>query len=61
MNRITAQVACEAIVNHPDEGWEIETIDVVLTDAREAGVPALYVDMLADIYAARLGWGGVPA
>lgn len=49
MNRITAQVAVEAIVNHPDDGWDMPTMTTVLADARALGVPALYVDMLDEM------------
>lgn len=48
MNKITAQVAAEAIINHPDDGWEISTIVTVLGDARALDVPSFYVDMLAE-------------
>lgn len=53
MNRITAQVACEAIVNHPNDGWDTETMGAVLVDALAAGVPPLYTDLLTDHLASR--------
>lgn len=58
MNKITAQVAAEAIINHPDDGWELATIVTVLGDARALGVAPLYVDMLAEHLDARLAAEG---
>lgn len=49
LHRVTAQIACEAIVNHPDDGWDLVDVVTVLADARASGVPALYVDMLAEV------------
>lgn len=43
--RIAAQVAVEAIADNPD-GYDAATIDAVRAVARDAGVAALYVDML---------------
>jgi len=53
VNRITAQVACEAIVNHPHDGWDVATMEAVLVDAREVEVPPLYVEMLEETLASR--------
>lgn len=51
---ITAQVACEAIVNHPDDGWETSTMEAVYRDAVQYGVPSLYVDLLDEVVKSRL-------
>lgn len=47
--RTVAQIAVEAIVNHPHDGWSPDDMRVVLAEAREAGVADLYVDMLAEL------------
>lgn len=43
--RVTAQVACEYIANHGDDGWDVETVRAVLETARAEGVAQLYVAM----------------
>lgn len=48
MSRTTAQVACEAIINHPEDGYDLATAREVLNDARRLGVPELYRAMLAE-------------
>lgn len=53
MNKVTAQVACEYIINEPDVGWDLATIVTVLGDARALGVGSLYIDMVAEVLAAR--------
>jgi hypothetical protein len=51
MTKTTAQIACEAIINHPADGWSLDDAEAVLADAREHGVAPLYVDMLAETVA----------
>lgn len=60
-HRITLQVAVEAIVNHEADGYDLETMSTVLDDARDAGVPNLYVDMLAELVADTAERLGAPA
>ena len=60
-HRITLQVAVEAIVNHTGDGYDLETMATVLDDARDAGVPKLYVDMLAELVADTAERIGAPA
>lgn len=47
--RIVAQVAVEAIVDHPHDGWEPETMRLVLDHAIANNVAPLYVGMLQDL------------
>jgi hypothetical protein len=53
MSKITAQVAAEYVINHPDEGWSLPTMEAILVEARATGVADHYVDSLADIVADR--------
>lgn len=41
---ITAQVAVEAIINHPEEGLTPEAMAAVIAFARHEGVDRLYLD-----------------
>lgn len=47
--RRVAQIAAEAIINHVEDGYDLVDMETVLSEAREVGVPALYVDMLDDL------------
>ena len=49
--RVTAQVAVEAIVNMP-EGYDVNTMTTVLHVAETAGVADLYLDMLRGLIGA---------
>ena len=44
--KATAQVAVEAIVNVYGDGYDLETIAAVRSEAIAAGVSDFYVDML---------------
>lgn len=46
--RITAQVACEAIINSPEVDFDIDTMNTVLEVALEAGVGDLYTNMVRE-------------
>lgn len=47
--RITAQVACEAIINNRGEGMEKDTMITVLEVARNEGVSSFYIGMLEEV------------
>lgn len=47
--RVTSQVACEYIANHPDDGWDRDTIVAVMTTALANDVALLYVSMVRDV------------
>lgn len=47
MNRTTAQVATEAIVNNPED-YDLDTMRTVLDVARREEVGSLYVGMLEE-------------
>lgn len=49
MNKLTAQVAAEAILNNPD-AFGTSTIEAVLLDAEKLGVAGMYVDGLRSIW-----------
>jgi hypothetical protein len=49
VRRLVAQVAVEAIVNHPHDGWEASTMATVLAEARAAGVATIYTAELAEL------------
>ena len=46
--RLTAQIACEAIINHDEDGYTLTDMAHVFEVATRHGVAALYVGMLAD-------------
>ena len=46
--RVTAQIACEAIVNHEGDGYSLADMIAVFEVATTQRVAPLYVDMLAD-------------
>lgn len=48
-DKVTAQVAVEAIVNAHGDGYDVSTMHVVLADAEAAGVDHFYVDMLRQV------------
>lgn len=52
MSRITAQIAVEAIVNHAEDGYTLTDMIAVQDDGHAAGVPALYMEMLAELITA---------
>lgn len=52
-DKVTAQVAVEAIVNFDGEGYDTSTMSLVLAHARGVGVAAFYTDMLAALVDAR--------
>jgi hypothetical protein len=52
--RLTAQIACEAIINHEDEGYTLVDMAHVFEVASRHGVAPLYLGMLADMIAARV-------
>lgn len=47
--RIVAQVAVESIVNSGGDGFDEDTMRLVLAHGVEVGVPDLYLNMLADL------------
>ena len=47
-NTITAQVACEAIINNPT-AYEYRTVLAVLHAARDAGVASLYIGGVEEV------------
>jgi hypothetical protein len=46
--RLTAQIACEAIVNHESDGYSLTDMAHVFEVACREGVAALYVDTLRE-------------
>lgn len=46
--KAVAQIACEYALNHPADGFDAETLQTILSEARAAGVGSLYVDSLAE-------------
>lgn len=46
--KITAQIACEYIGNHPDAGWLSQDLRDVFTVAIDTGVADLYVDSVSE-------------
>lgn len=60
--KISAQIACEAIINHPYDGWDLRDMCAVFEVAVGARVAPFYTDALADeiaaaVKAAREGLG----
>lgn len=54
MSKVTAQIACEALINDPDAYPDfVQDARTVLADAIAAGVSPFYTDMLAEILEAR--------
>lgn len=47
--RITAQVACEAIINTKGEGMDLDTMITVRDFAAEQEVASLYIFMLMEV------------
>lgn len=56
MRKITAQVAVEAIINCHGDGFDVATMEAVLSDGESLGVASLYLNMLADIIAEQAGY-----
>lgn len=52
--KISAQIACEAIINHEDEGYTLRDLVAVFEIADREGVASFYVDDLADRIARRV-------
>ena len=50
--RLTAQIACEAIINRPEDGYTLRDMCHVFEVADREGVAPFYVDALADLIAA---------
>lgn len=46
--RLTAQIACEAIVNHEHDGYTLRDMAAVYEIAAREGVGDLYVSMLLE-------------
>lgn len=46
--RLTAQIACEAIINHEDDGYTLTDMAHVFEVACREGVGSLYLDMLRE-------------
>jgi len=50
-DRLTAQIACEAILNHEDDGYTLTDMAHVFEVAARQGVAPFYLGMLADLIA----------
>jgi hypothetical protein len=50
--RVTAQIACEAILNGPDDGYTLRDMTDVFEVATRQRVAPFYVDALVDLIAA---------
>lgn len=52
--RIVAQVACEYVINHPNEGFDLPTLTAILEVATGTGVAPTYIDGLVEVITAHI-------